>query len=102
MVGHIKVPQLDMQVASLSRFWVHDLLREKWKYQGLIITDDLGMKAVTPQLNQKNINMSVKSAFNAGVDIFLLAEGAHLFAQKAREHVTKYTRRQTLFVVTGS
>lgn len=48
MPGHILYPQLDPQwQASLSEVIIRELLRDTLGYNGLVITDDLDMKAVT-------------------------------------------------------
>lgn len=47
MLSHILYPRLDSQwPASLSPFIVKDLLRDKIGYDGLVMTDDLDMKAI--------------------------------------------------------
>lgn len=48
MPGHILYPQLDPHwQASLSEVIIRELLRKTMGYNGLVITDDLDMKAVT-------------------------------------------------------
>ena len=71
MVGHISLPQVtgDNTPASLSRVIVTDILREKMKYDGLVITDALNMGAVTQ--NHSSSEAAVK-ALEAGVDILLM------------------------------
>src|SRR5215813_10163892 len=47
MTAHVLVPALDEErPASLSRTIVHDLLREELRYNGVIVSDDLEMKAL--------------------------------------------------------
>lgn len=45
MVGHITVPEIDDQPASMSRKLTTDLLRKELGFEGVIITDGLQMKA---------------------------------------------------------
>lgn len=54
MVAHIAVPTLDPSLtpASCSHSIVTDLLRKKLGFQGLIVTDGLGMGALTAQYKQ--------------------------------------------------
>src|SRR6187431_3519130 len=47
MTAHVLVPSLDeRRPASLSRHVVYDLLREELHYDGVILSDDLEMKAI--------------------------------------------------------
>ena len=68
MVGHIAVPCLDATgaPASLSAPIVTGLLRDEMNYRGLVVTDDLEMKA----LNQDAGTVAVK-ALAAGCDMLL-------------------------------
>src|SRR5438093_8745923 len=50
MTAHVLVPSLDeTRPASLSRRIVHDILREELKYEGVILSDDLEMKAIAAE-----------------------------------------------------
>src|SRR5713101_5510225 len=47
MTAHVLVPSLDdTRPASLSRRIVYDILRDELKYEGVILSDDLEMKAI--------------------------------------------------------
>lgn len=46
MVAHISFPAVDGQPASLSRAWIRRLLREQWRYNGAVFSDDLSMGGV--------------------------------------------------------
>ncbi len=47
MTAHIVYPALDAEFpATMSRRILHDLLREQWDYQGVIITDGMDMHAI--------------------------------------------------------
>ncbi len=70
MTGHLLVPALDdKSPATLSRSIVDGLLRKKLGYDGLIVTDDLGMKAVAAT---HPIDELAVSAVGAGCDLLLL------------------------------
>lgn len=70
MVSHIVIKDLDSQrPASLSPA-VHLLLRNKLQYNGLIITDDLQMGAITDYAKKHNTNPDVL-ALRAGNDMLL-------------------------------
>lgn len=70
MVGHISVPSLDESglPASISPKIIQEILREELKFEGLIISDALNMKALTKQYGDVEI---VKRAYIAGNDILL-------------------------------
>lgn len=72
MVGHLIVPVLDDQYpATFSRKIVTNLLREEKRFDGLIITDALDMKAIAPLYPPGERELR---ALLAGNDILLLPE----------------------------
>ena len=82
----IPVPPVSRRVVKkasniFSRFGSDNgIIRKKWNYQGVVITDDLVMGAIY----QHNVCTAVVEALNAGVDLLLVAyDGAqfyHIFA----------------------
>ncbi|TSC77747.1 MAG: beta-N-acetylhexosaminidase [Parcubacteria group bacterium Gr01-1014_33] len=69
MVGHLKFPHIDpLYPASLSPFFVDEVLREELKYRGVIITDDLAMGAVADSFT---LSDAAVQAVRAGADIVL-------------------------------
>ena len=69
MTAHIFNKQLDSQYpATLSKLTIQELLRDQLGYKGVVISDDLYMKAIK---NNYSLEESVKLALNAGVDILL-------------------------------
>ena len=73
MVGHIAVPKItqDTFPASLSPIMISDLLRNKLKYDGLIIPDSLKMKALSNYFTNENIYLR---CIQAGNDIILMPQ----------------------------
>lgn len=71
MVGHLLVPELDTLPASVSRTVVTDLLRKKMDFNGLIITDALGMEGVLAPFGGAYEKVML-AAYKAGVDILLM------------------------------
>jgi beta-N-acetylhexosaminidase len=65
MPGHLLVPALDSEPASLSRRIVTDLLRGELGFDGCVITDALEMKAVSATVG---IEESAVRALEAGAD----------------------------------
>ena len=75
MSGHLYLPALDDQnPASLSHPIITGLLKEKWGFQGLVITDALNMKALSRDRTTEEIALG---ALLAGHDLLLY--GAHLY-----------------------
>jgi beta-N-acetylhexosaminidase len=74
MVAHLYVPTLETKKipASLSYEIVTKLLKEKFGYKGLIITDALNMGAVTKRYKPGEVD---EMAFKAGNDILLFSDG---------------------------
>ncbi len=70
MMGHLSVPALDetCQPASVSHTIVTDFLKHELGFEGLVITDGLGMKALTNYYQPGDLELA---AFLAGNDILL-------------------------------
>jgi beta-N-acetylhexosaminidase len=79
MSGHLAFPQTEaaMTPASLSSWFLHDLLREKIGYRGIIITDDLMMNGATSWAG--SLSRAAKQALLAGNDIILFSKTPNLF-----------------------
>lgn len=70
MIGHVTLTSVDPdRAASHSRRVVDGIIRKKWDYQGVVMTDDLVMGAIY----QHNVCTAVVDALNAGVDLLLVA-----------------------------
>lgn len=75
MVAHLYVPALEKEKgipASVSKNIITGLLKEKYGYKGLIITDALNMGAVAKRFKPGELDAM---AFKAGNDIMLFSEG---------------------------
>lgn len=72
MTGHLVVPALDEEYpATLSSKILRGLLREKWEYQGVIISDSLIMRALSSY--HSSLKEIALHAFNAGCDILCIS-----------------------------
>lgn len=77
MIGHVTLTSVDPdRAASHSRRVVDGIIRKKWNYRGIVMTDDLVMGAIY----QRNVCAAVVDALNAGVDLLLVAfDGAQFY-----------------------
>ena len=69
MVGHMIINAMSKTLpASLSRKLIGKYIRKKLRFNGLVITDDLKMKAIRFVYGYK---LAVRQAFTSGVDIIM-------------------------------
>jgi beta-N-acetylhexosaminidase len=71
MTAHVLYTALDRQfAATISRKVVHDIIRGHIGFDGLLMTDDLSMKALTGSLQER-----AERALEAGCDVLLHCNG---------------------------
>lgn len=91
MTAHVLVPSLDpTRPASLSRTIVTDLLRNELAYDGLILSDDLEMQAIT---SGYDVPDAAVLAIEAGCDAVLICSG-HVDRQAAALEALVYAVEQ--------
>jgi beta-N-acetylhexosaminidase len=75
MVNHAAYPEIEKPArpASLSHFWIHQVLRTKIHYRGLIISDDMEMGGV---LNHASPEEAAIEAIAAGTDLLEICHRA--------------------------
>jgi beta-N-acetylhexosaminidase len=75
MVNHAAYPKIETppRPASLSRYWIQDVLREKLRYRGLVISDDMEMGGV---LNHASPESAAIEAIAAGTDLLEICHRA--------------------------
>ena len=66
MLAHLTVPQVDPQSIGFSKTWVQ-YLRQNLQFNGLIFSDDIGMKAIT----QYPMHDRIQNVLNAGCDLVI-------------------------------
>lgn len=78
MSGHLSFPQLrpNGEPASLSEYFLTEILRDKLGYKGLIITDDMMMNGAT--MYAGSISRAFRLAVEAGNDIVISSTTAQL------------------------
>ncbi|MDB2425993.1 beta-N-acetylhexosaminidase [bacterium] len=69
MTAHIKFPKIDPEYpVTLSKKFLQEIMEEEFRYQGIIISDDLDMKALTNNYSVEEIPVM---ALNAGCNMLL-------------------------------
>ncbi|MEM7115453.1 MAG: glycoside hydrolase family 3 N-terminal domain-containing protein [Chloroflexota bacterium] len=73
MIAHLKMPNLDPSglPSSLSPMLVNDLLRTQMGYDGVVMTDDMGMRAI---VDNYSLARATVLAVQAGNDVLLAVE----------------------------
>lgn len=72
MTAHVSYPKIDPQFpATLSYIMLTDLLRDQLHFKGVIVTDDLEMRAI---IDHYGIEQASLMAFQAGADILLICK----------------------------
>jgi beta-N-acetylhexosaminidase len=85
MTAHVFVPSLDEErPATLSRRVVTDILRHELQYPGVILSDDLEMKAIAARYD---VPEAAVMAVEAGCDGILICSGDHATQAAALEAV---------------
>ena len=85
MLSHIMYPEIDPEwQASLSKVIAHDLLRKELGYKGLVMTDDMDMKAI-----RHDMDTCVRQIMTAHIDMVLVCHSGPNIAD-ARNALLKY------------
>ncbi len=72
MLGHVRVGVLDKSTpASFSAPVINTLIRGTWAYDGLLVTDDFSMGAVTR--SKEGVGGAAVKSLNAGTDFVLVS-----------------------------
>ena len=71
MTAHIFNRRLDPEFpATLSKKTIASLLRREMHFKGVVISDDMDMKAISDEYDRET---ALELALNAGIDIILIA-----------------------------
>lgn len=94
MVSHAAYPRLEMKgPASVSKFWISEVLRKKIGYRGLILSDDMEMGGV---LGQHSIEEASLAAIAAGTHLIEICHEPALIL-RAYEAVLSEAERSPAF-----
>ena len=86
MSAHVVYEKIDSQVATYSKKWINEVLRKQLRFEGVIFSDDLSMKAAdcnAAYLDRANL------ALDAGCDMVLICNASDE-ACKVSEYLGDY------------
>lgn len=87
MTAHILFPKIDPDVpATLSRTILTNILREELGFSGVIVSDDLDMKAIADRFTTKG---TVAQAINAGCDLFIISRNINSSSLERTYHIAQ-------------
>jgi beta-N-acetylhexosaminidase len=93
MTAHVIFEAVDAEhPATMSRAVLTGILREKFGYDGLVVTDDVEMKAIT---DNYGVEEAVLVGLDAGVDHFLCCHSAEL-THRAIDAIVRAVQSGTL------
>ena len=90
MLAHIVYENIDKNIATYSQKLINELLIKKMRFNGLIITDDLSMKALKGTIKERTIK-----SYDAGCDIVLYCD-AKLNEMKTIYENSRYVNTKKL------
>lgn len=93
MPAHVTYTALDKSnPAGFSTIWLQDMLREKLQFQGLVISDCLGMAGA----DIGNMNTRVHLALSAGCDMVIVCNQSRALLREVLQSVTYAQPQQSL------
>lgn len=95
MVGHASYPWpgRDDATATVSRYWVTNVLRRQIRFRGIILSDDMEMGGI---LSRMSIEEAVVQALLAGIQMIEICRDPALI-QRAYEAILKESERSRAF-----
>lgn len=78
MVGHALMPAINATLPASLAPQTYQILRGQLGYQGVLITDDLGMGAITPHYDEAQAGLM---ALEAGADVIMFAKSVNAAVQ---------------------
>lgn len=93
MLSHAKLWAIDPQFAtSFSEKVIHNLIRQQWGFQGILITDDFSMRAVYGEVD--GAEMATLRSLNAGTDLILVSFDHELYYELINAAINGYDQFQ--------
>jgi len=75
MLAHVTYPAVDPLPAGYSRTWIQDILRGEFAFQGVVISDDIGMAAAE---SAGGLGARIHAHLDAGCDLVLVCQPAQV------------------------
>jgi len=69
MLAHVVYPQVAPEPAGYSPFWIKTMLREEMGFQGVVVSDDIGMAAA---FSAGGVKQRIDAHLDAGCDVVLV------------------------------
>jgi len=69
MLAHVVYPQVAAEPAGYSPFWIQQVLREELGFQGIVVSDDIGMEAAAIA---GGVKARIDAHLDAGCDVVLV------------------------------
>ena len=73
MMAHVAYPQVDALPAGYSSYWIREVLRGRLGFEGVVISDDIGMAAAE---SAGGVAGRLAAHFDAGCDVVLVCPPA--------------------------
>ena len=70
MLAHILYPNLDSKIATYSEIIIRSLLRKHCRFNGIILSDDISMLALS-----ENLESRIIKSYSGGCDVILYCKG---------------------------
>ena len=87
MLAHIVYPKIDNEVATYSKK-INKIIRNELFFKGLILTDDISMKALSD-----NLSVIIKKSYSAGCDVILHCSGKLDEVKKLYDYTKKIKKK---------
>jgi beta-N-acetylhexosaminidase len=75
MLAHVTYPAVDAYPAGYSRVWIQDVLRGEMGFQGVVVSDDIGMAAAE---SAGGVGARIHAHLDAGCDLVLVCQPAQV------------------------
>ena len=69
MMAHVRYAKIDPDIASMSKYWIKDVLRTELGFNGVVFSDDLSMEGAS---EAGSVSDRAEQALNAGSDMLLI------------------------------
>jgi beta-N-acetylhexosaminidase len=87
MTAHILFPKIDADVpATLSQAILKTILREELGFEGVVVSDDLDMKAISDMFMKAG---TVARSFHAGCDLFIVSRNINSSSIERTYHIAE-------------